>query len=272
MCGPKRFLVAPPRETSTGGGERASSIAGACRRYRWRRHCEMWKQTQSADVSRWTMSRALKRLGWTRSKKSLGAKERNEEERAAWRENASQLSTDHLVFIDECGSNMARTPLYARARHLGTSQGKCSAQPGAANTTLIAALSLEGMGAALIPGSDRPIPPLLSCISSRSWLPASMQGRLSSWTRLLAHKSAGQAGERPRKAVSSSSRPRYSPDLSATLEAFSKLKTARLRAGARTREALQEAIGQALLTITAQDARGWFQHCGYLLPGQEKKS
>ena len=27
---------------------------------------------------------------------------------------------------------------------------------------------------------------------------------------------------------------------------------------------LQEAIAQALLTITAQDAQGWFQHCGYL--------
>jgi hypothetical protein len=88
--------------------------------------------------------------GLDAKKKSLGATERNEEERAAWRENASQLSTDHLVFIDECGSNIALTPLYARARHPGTSQGKCSSQPGAANTTLIAALSLEGMGAALI--------------------------------------------------------------------------------------------------------------------------
>jgi transposase len=66
--------------------------------------------------------------------------------------------------------------------------------------------------------------------------------------------------------------PGYSPDLSPIEEAFSKLKTALRRAGARTREALQEAIGQALLTITAQDAQGWFQHCGYLLPEQERKS
>jgi hypothetical protein len=29
------------------------------------------------------------------------------------------------------------------------------------------------------------------------------------------------------------------------------------------KEALQEALGQALLTITEQDARGWFGHCGY---------
>lgn len=35
------------------------------------------------------------------------------------------------------------------------------------------------------------------------------------------------------------------------------------RVGARTPEALQEAIGHAHLTITAQDAHGWFAHCGY---------
>lgn len=60
--------------------------------------------------------------------------------------------------------------------------------------------------------------------------------------------------------------PGYSPDLSPIEEAFSKLKTILRRAGARTREALEEALTQALLTITAQDAQGWFQHCGYLLP------
>lgn len=60
--------------------------------------------------------------------------------------------------------------------------------------------------------------------------------------------------------------PGYSPDFSPIEEAFSKLKTALRRAEARTREALQEAIGQALLTITSQDAQEWFQHCGYLSP------
>ena len=56
----------------------------------------------------------------------------------------------------------------------------------------------------------------------------------------------------------------YSPDLSPIEEAFSKLKAALRRASARTREALEEAICQALNLITAQDARGWFAHCGYL--------
>src|SRR5258706_9611820 len=57
--------------------------------------------------------------------------------------------------------------------------------------------------------------------------------------------------------------PAYSPDLSPIEEAFSKLKTVLRRVGARTREGLQEAIAQALTLITAQDALGWFTHCGY---------
>lgn len=66
--------------------------------------------------------------------------------------------------------------------------------------------------------------------------------------------------------------PSYSPDLSPIEEAFSKLKAVLRRIGARTPGALQEAIGQALLTITAQDASGWFEHCGYFRAAQEGSS
>ena len=37
------------------------------------------------------------------------------------------------------------------------------------------------------------------------------------------------------------------------------------RAKARTREALEAALAEALETITASDARNWFVHCGYAL-------
>jgi transposase len=88
---------------------------------------------------------------------------------------------------------------------------------------------------------------------------------------LRAHKSARVRTAIEAKGCQLLFLPSYSLDLSPIEEAFSKLKTALRRAGARTREALEEAIAQALLTITAQDAQGWFQHCGYLLPGQERK-
>lgn len=57
--------------------------------------------------------------------------------------------------------------------------------------------------------------------------------------------------------------PAYSPDLSPIELAFSKLKQYLRRVGARTREALQTAIAQALELITLEDACAYFKHCGY---------
>ena len=57
--------------------------------------------------------------------------------------------------------------------------------------------------------------------------------------------------------------PSYSPDLNPIEEAFSKIKTLVRKVGARVREALVEAIGRALATVTTEDATGWFAHAGY---------
>jgi hypothetical protein len=59
----------------------------------------------------------------------------------------------------------------------------------------------------------------------------------------------------------------YSLFFSPTEEMFSKLKTILWRMRARTREALQEAIGDALQMVTTQDAQGWFRHCGNIPQG-----
>lgn len=53
--------------------------------------------------------------------------------------------------------------------------------------------------------------------------------------------------------------PVYSPDVSPIEEAFSTLKAILRRIGARTHEALQEAIAAAWLTVRAVDADGWFR-------------
>jgi transposase len=62
--------------------------------------------------------------------------------------------------------------------------------------------------------------------------------------------------------------PPYSPDFSPIEEAFSKVKGLLRKGGTRSREALVEAIGEALDAVTAQDARGFFTHCGYRALGQ----
>jgi transposase len=58
--------------------------------------------------------------------------------------------------------------------------------------------------------------------------------------------------------------PPYSPDLNLIEEAFSKIKSILREAEARTRRAaLVGAMGAATLAVTARDARGFFEHCGY---------
>ena len=204
-----------------------------------------------------------------RTKKTLGASERNEQERATWRREVSPLSAKQLVFVDECGSNIALTPLYARAPKGERAKGSVPRNRGK-NTTLIASLSLEGMGAAMIlEGSANGA--AFEIYVEQLLAPSLQAGQIVVMDNLRAHK-----GERVRHTIEAKGcqvlfLPGYSPDFSPIEETFSKLKAYLRRAGARTREALEEAICQALLTVSAQDARGWFSHCGYV-PVDDSKS
>ena len=80
---------------------------------------------------------------------------------------------------------------------------------------------------------------------------------------LSAHK-----GERVRELIEARGAkllylPPYSPDFNPIEEAFSKIKRLLQKVAARSREALVEAMGAALSAVTARDAKGFFEHCGY---------
>jgi transposase len=62
--------------------------------------------------------------------------------------------------------------------------------------------------------------------------------------------------------------PPYSPELNLIEEAFSKIKCVLRRAAARTREALIDALGEAISAVGSTDALGFFGHCGYRRSGQ----
>ena len=236
-------------------------------------HYQWWEATHGVPVSSATMSRAMKRLNWTRKKKTIRASEQNEADRAAWRELAKTLDTGKLVFIDECGSNIALTRLYARSPKGKRVYGSVPRNR-RANITLLASLSLQGMGEAFIleGSADGAV---FELYIEQILAPSLQAGQIVILDNLYTH-----AGDKVRLAIEARGcqllfLPSYSPDLSPIEEAFSKLKAFLRRVGARTPETLQEAIGQALLTITPQDALGWFTHCGYhplddLLPIESK--
>jgi transposase len=199
-------------------------------------------------------------------KKTLGATERNEEARAAWRDQLKHLDARKLVVLDECGSNIGLTPLYARAPKGLRAYGSAPRNRGK-NTTLIAALTFEGMGESMI------IEGAANAVAFERYIeeilaPSLTAGQIVIMDNLAAHKGKKVEQLIEGKGCQLLFLPAYSPDFSPIEETFSKLKTYLRRAGARTREALQEAICQALLTISVQDAQGWFRHCGYL-PAKE---
>jgi len=139
-----------------------------------------------------------------------------------------------------------------------------------ANITLLASLSVHSMGEALM--LDGAADAAAFDISIEQVLAPSLHaGQIMILDNLSIH-----LGNRVKQAIEARGcrlifLPAYSPDFSPIEEAFSKLKTFLRRVGARTREDLQGAIAQALTLITAQDALGWFPHCGYPPPTPSEK-
>lgn len=57
--------------------------------------------------------------------------------------------------------------------------------------------------------------------------------------------------------------PPYSPDFNPIEQAWSKVKQLLRSAKARTLEALEIALAEALAAVTPANASAWFAHCGY---------
>lgn len=57
--------------------------------------------------------------------------------------------------------------------------------------------------------------------------------------------------------------PPYSPDLNPVENMWSKIKSFLRKVKKRDKESLFEAVGDALSSVSSQDAAGWFQFCGY---------
>jgi len=135
------------------------------------------------------------------------------------------------------------------------------------NTTLVVALSLDGLKVAMtLEGAmDRLA---FDVFDDQVLGPSLKPGQVVVWDNLSVHKSA----DAQRRIEAAGGQllwlPPYSPDFTPIEQAFSKLKTALRRTGARTREALDTAITASLTTITAGDTPGWFALCGYSIPSQ----
>jgi transposase len=197
----------------------------------------------------------------------LGAGERDEFVRAAWRLLvAEKVEAERLVFVDEMGTNVSLSPLYAWSPKGERAFGSAPRNWGK-NVTLLASITQKGLGASLaVEGATRR--EVFETYLQGVLAPTLEPGQVVVMDNLSAHK-----GGRVKEIIEGRGceliyLPPYSPDFNPIEQAFSKVKGLLRKAEARTRSALIGAMGRALDTLTAHDTRGFFGHCGYRSMGQ----
>jgi transposase len=191
--------------------------------------------------------------------------------RQAWPTEAAGgiggIAPERLVFIDGCGvlTNMAR--LRGRSPR-GTRAAGTVPCGHWKRLTVLGALGISGVVAATGVEAATSGAVFHACLEP-VLLPRLRQSKPDAvlvLDNLRAHKTAAVRGLLERSGFACRYLPSYSPDLNPSEPAWAKVKAELRRVAARTTEALHQALGPALDTITAQDASGFFRHAGYRRP------
>jgi transposase len=204
-----------------------------------------------------------------RQKKTLVASEQDTQRvkdlRFAYRFWSFTIDPRNLVFIDETGMHLGFTRLYGRSP-----QGERvydSEAPGDSgqNISLIGGMSLDGLIATMsVVGSVNT--DVFLFYVQEILVPQLWVGAIIVMDNLPVHHAI--VIREAIKAVGAKVvfLPPYSPDLSPIELCWSKLKQLLRSAKARTREALDQALTQIINEcISADDALGWFNHCGLFI-------
>jgi transposase len=165
------------------------------------------------------------------------------------------------VFVDESGVHTSMDRLRSRAPKGERAYGKVPRNR-AKNTTLIASMSLHGMGESMcVQGATDA--EVFEVYVEHFLAPTLSEGQVVVLDKLGAHRPRRVRELIEEKGAELVFLPSYSPDLNPIEEAFSKIKNILRKLAARTHEALVEAMSGALSEVTPWDAAGWFDHCGY---------
>ena len=167
-----------------------------------------------------------------------------------------------MIFLDESGVTTQMTRIWGRAPK---GQRIAEATPGGhwKVLTTLGALSLRGISAIMTieAATDGDV---FSAYVEQVLAPTLMPGHLVVMDNLSAHKVGGIAELIQARGAQLLYLPPYSPDLNPIEKAWSKFKQFLRAAKARSKEALDQAVSEALKTITPENAKAWFRHCGYL--------
>jgi len=211
-----------------------------------------------------TVWRFLKRRGVTSKKKTGHASEQEGDEvataREAWFEAQLDLDPSKLVFIDETAvsTNMAR-------RYGWAPRGERCRMPvpfGWKTKTLVAALRWNRIDAPMTIDGALDGAGFLAYVE-QMLAPTLCAGETVLMDNVNTHKVAGVREAIEAKGARVVYLPTYSPDFNPIEKSFSKLKSTLRRVAARTLDALDEAVAEALRSFTPQECMNYFASSGY---------
>jgi transposase len=129
------------------------------------------------------------------------------------------------------------------------------------NTTVLASITLSGMGEPMaVEGpTDQEV---FDAYVEHALAPTLEAGQIVIMDNLPAHKPASVRESIESRGCELVHLPADSPDFNPIEEAFSKIKGMVRQARARTKDALVNVLGKALSAVSAQGARGYFEHAG----------
>jgi transposase len=151
------------------------------------------------------------------------------------------------------------TPAYGRAPR--GERVEASAPASWESVTVIAAMGREGVRAPLaFPGGTNAL--TFQTYVERVLVPALRPGDVVIFDNLAAHLRPEVTEAIERVGARVLPLPPYSPDFTPIEEMFSKFKECLRRLGARAKDHLYDAIGEALSQVTLEDILGWFRQAG----------
>jgi len=174
-------------------------------------------------------------------------------------ERIRTIAPEHLIFLDESGVTTSMTRLYARS--LGGRRIH-EATPGShwKIMTILGAMSLRGMIATMTIEEATDTDIFLAYVE-HVLCPALHPGDVVVMDNLSSHKVQGVQQRIEKCGAEVLYLPPYSPDLNPIEKAWSKLKQLLRSTKARSKEMLDQAITDALLLISPDNAKAWFRLC-----------
>jgi len=174
----------------------------------------------------------------------------------------TQYPANRLIFIDESGSNLSSSRLYARSFG-GHRIRMPKPYVRGHHYSLISAISLDGVQTSLY-GTWATDATIFETFIEKCLLPTLKAGDIVIMDNVKFHKTS-----RVQQCIQSVNAtlkflPPYSPDFSPIELMWSKIKSIIKQYEPRTDQQFKKIIKIAFKAVTLSDLAGWFKHCGYM--------